>query len=300
MIVFTTVLMAVAAGLFAWTIGDVLWSERVSPPGGGRFERERREVLRQANPTYRRFEPLIDEWAAWWKPNAAVISQTQDLLRGAGVGGAWTPRDFLMVKRVEGVLIACFLGLLMSVMFGFSTFGAILLAVVAFFGHQSLTLRTLKSRATVRQLKMKRRFAGAIDLMALMMEVGAGFQECLETAVQETRGHPLGDELAVVQKEISMGSLRSAALQGLADRTRDPDMVEVIMSINEGEELGTPLTAILRNQADLMRQKRSQWAEKAAEESQVAIVFPAMLIMVACLLIIVGPFVLTVLFGESP
>ncbi len=299
MIAFASLLIAASVGLFVWTITDVLWLKRTLESSEGRFEDERRVRLRQSNATYRRFEPLIDEWNRTWKIRDSKRDETEDALRAAGVREPWRPQDFLNAKRVEGFLVAAVLFLIAWMILDVSLSSALIVGIIGFFGYQWLMLRSLKSRATLRQLQMKRRFAGAIDLMALMMEVGAGFKECLDVAAEEAKGHPLGEELARVQKEIAMGALRSQSLQGLADRTRDPDMAEVILSINEGEQLGTPLTAILRNQADLMRQKRSQWAEKAAEESQVAIVFPAMLIMVACLLVIVAPFVLSVIFGES-
>jgi hypothetical protein len=41
-----------------------------------------------------------------------------------------------------------------------------------------------------------------------------------------------------------------------------------------------------------MRLKRSQWAEKAAAHAQVKIVFPGVLVMVACLLVVMAPIML--------
>jgi pilus assembly protein TadC len=68
------------------------------------------------------------------------------------------------------------------------------------------------------------------------------------------------------------------------------------MALIEGQQLGTPLADILQTQANQMRQKRTQWAEKASAESEVALVFPAMLIMLGCLILIAAPFVLSALF----
>jgi len=48
-----------------------------------------------------------------------------------------------------------------------------------------------------------------------------------------------------------------------------------------------------------MRQKRSQWAEKASEEAQVMLVFPAVLIMIGCLVIVAAPFVLNAMFSAD-
>ena len=294
MLFLASLAIAAATGLFGWVIVSIRFQPRVVDEKAGRFESERREEIRAANPIYRWCEPLIDEWGSNWPVNPSRLSETEQQLLGAGIRLRWTPAEYVNVKRLESLFVGTSCFLIGMTILTLGVVSSLLLGVAAFYGYDWLLRRSLKSQAIVRQMKMKRRFAVAIDLMALMMEVGAGFQECLEVAARESKATPLGEELSLVEKEIRMGSLRSKALMGLADRTRDSDMREVILSINEGEELGTPLTTILRNQADQMRQKRSQWAEKAAEESQVAIVFPAMLIMVACLLIVVAPFVLTI------
>ena len=44
-----------------------------------------------------------------------------------------------------------------------------------------------------------------------------------------------------------------------------------------------------------MRLKRAQWGEKAASEAEVQMVFPGMVTMIACLLVIVAPIVLPVI-----
>ena len=44
-----------------------------------------------------------------------------------------------------------------------------------------------------------------------------------------------------------------------------------------------------------MRLKRSQWVEQAAKEADVQMVFPGMVVMVACLLVIMAPILLPAL-----
>jgi pilus assembly protein TadC len=130
-------------------------------------------------------------------------------------------------------------------------------------------------------------------LIALTMEAGGGFQECLQTAVNENgSSHPLTEELTEVLRQISLGRPRQEALKALQERLQDDDINEMVFAINKGEELGTPLSAILRDQAEQMRLKRSQRGEKAAAEAQVNIVFPGMVVMIACLLVVIAPIVL--------
>jgi tight adherence protein C len=137
--------------------------------------------------------------------------------------------------------------------------------------------------------------AGAIDLLTLMIEVGGNFQESLQMVAERLQTTPLGSELNKIISDTAAGTPRREALRGFAERVDDDDARELVFAIVQGEELGTPLAAILRRQANQMRQKRSQWAEKAAEEAQVNIVFPAMVIMVACLIIVAAPFIINAL-----
>ncbi|MBY0526876.1 MAG: hypothetical protein K2R98_26015 [Gemmataceae bacterium] len=44
--------------------------------------------------------------------------------------------------------------------------------------------------------------------------------------------------------------------------------------------------------------KQSQWVEKETAEAQVMIVFPGMVIMLACLLVIIAPFVLGAVYNS--
>jgi tight adherence protein C len=155
-----------------------------------------------------------------------------------------------------------------------------------------LTPKAVRDRAKKRLGRIRIRLPFAVDLISLTMEAGGGFQECLQTAVVENGEHPLTDELAEVLRQISLGRPRNEALRALQDRLQDEDINEMVFAINKGEELGTPLSAILRDQAEQMRLKRSQRGEKAAAEAEVNIVFPGMVLMIACLLIVIAPIVL--------
>ena len=65
-----------------------------------------------------------------------------------------------------------------------------------------------------------------------------------------------------------------------------------------GEMLGSPLANVFRTQADVLRIRRSQRAETIAGEAGVKMLLPAVLVMAATVLIIVGPFFLNYLeFG---
>lgn len=291
-----TVMMALSLGGIAFVLVDVILRTRYVDEQLGRFEVDRRQRIREASLTYRLFEPWIDEMTEpiQRKGKPQELETIQQHLIAAGSSAPWKPAEFLAAKRIEAIGAAC-----LAVAFGWTMGGfsaAMIGGLVGFVCYQMLARRLLKSTAIQRQIRLKRRFAAVVDLMALMMEVGAGFQESLSVATEESKGTPLGEELSIVRRDLTMGK-REDALRNFAKRTQDDDIEEVVMSVVEGEALGTPLAKIFRVQAEQMRQKRTQWAEKASAESEVALVFPAMLIMVACLILVAAPFLLTAIFS---
>jgi tight adherence protein C len=296
MLLFVSALMGCAIGGIAFVLVDLVVRQRSFDPRLGRFEVDRRNAIREKSTTYRLFEPWVDDWVPWFERNydETKLEPVKKHLAASGSELPWVPVEFLAIRRIEAIFSAALAYFFFWVLLGLST--AFLTVPIVFFGFEFLSRRLLRSNAIRRQIQIKRRFAAAIDLMALMMEVGAGFQESLNVAVEESKGSPLGAELSLVKRDMTMGK-REDALRNFVTRTQDEDIAEVVFAIIEGEELGTPLAKILRIQAEQMRQKRSQWAEKASAEAEVTLVFPAMLIMIACLLLVVAPFILTAIFN---
>ncbi len=290
--------VGLALAFLAWHLISIVTQPRVIDPELGRFEETRREELRSLSRTYRLFEPWIDEIVesnGGRRPDAEEKLQ-QDLTTAAEPA-AWKAAEYQAVWQVQAILAA-----IGGAVFGWFFSGelfALACGVGGFFFYRWLMRRNIRKRAAKRRRAVKRHLASAIDLLALMMEVGGNFQESLATVAQRARGTPLGEELGRVLVDIQSGRPRKEALQGLATRLRDEDADEFVFAVVQGEELGSPLATILRNQADQMRQKRSQWAEKASEEAQVMLVFPAVLIMIGCLVIVAAPFVLNAMFSAD-
>lgn len=256
------------------------------------FEQARRKELRQNNSVYRNAEPLVDELCAFYPPSHAADQLAHHLKLGSE-SAPWKPEEFMATKTIEAFLVggAIFVFILL--------FGMPMLALV-FGGVTGLIYPTLARSSVIsnskkRLRKLKVRLPFAIDQISLMMEAGAGFEDSLRTVVADNRQHPLSVELSEIVRQMSLGRPRSQALAGFKDRLADDDVSEIVFAITKGEELGTPLSNILREQANQMRIKRSQWGEKAASEAEVQMVFPGMITMVACLLVIVAPILLPVI-----
>ena len=283
---------ALAVALFMWQLLTVLTSPRQREGETHLFELQRREELRARNFIYRWFEPMVDEMATFLgSRQRKLLDMLQKNLTASREKLPWRPEEFLATKSLEAVCVGTMLFLMLFAA-GWSR-SSMVIGIVVIGGYAMLMPKMVRDRAKRRLTRVRTRLPFAVDLIALMMEAGGGFQECLQTAVLENGGnHPLTEEMAEVLRQISLGRPRKEALLALQDRLQDPDINELVFAINKGEELGTPLSAILRDQAEQMRIKRSQRGEKAAAEAQVNIVFPGMVVMIACLLVVIAPIVL--------
>ncbi len=286
-----SLIIALAVGLFCWQMLAIVTYPRNLLGDTHPFELQRRQELRTGNSVYRWFEPLLEEIARLFsrreRESMTILGRS---LVASREKLPWRPEEFVAAKWIEGILAGVVLFAIFWLV-GWTKFGAILAIGVALL-YGLMTPKSVRDRAKKRLARIRVRLPFAVDLIALTMEAGGGFQECLQTAVAENGDHPLTDELAEVVRQIALGRPRNEALRAMQDRLHDDDINELVFAINKGEELGTPLSAILRDQAEQMRLKRSQRGEKAAAEAEVNIVFPGMVLMIACLLIVIAPIIL--------
>ena len=152
--------------------------------------------------------------------------------------------------------------------------------------------RQIKRRAERRLILIKRRMPYLLDLLTLLMEAGSSFIHALQQAVHEFARQPVAEEFGRVLADMNMGKARSEAFDSIRRRLDDDEINSIIAAILQSEELGTPITSIFRTQAEVLRVKRSQRAEKIAGEAGVNMLLPGVLVMASTVLLILGPFVL--------
>ncbi len=257
----------------------------------GVYEDQRLSRLRMQSKTYRLFEGHV---AAIMRHLGSERDDTRKRLKLALRSDAstmdWMPREFIATKIVEGVIVGCVVLALVSLT------GVWQLAILFGFGlmlsYPFLSVQSVSRRFETRLRRQRVRFPFVIDQIALMMQAGENFEESLRSVAREDVDHPLTEELRRVLGDLTAGRTRREAFEDLKNRIPEPEIGELISSIIKAEELGTPLSTILSEQAEQMRVKRSQWGEKAAAEAEVQIVFPGMLVMVACLIVVLGPIML--------
>jgi tight adherence protein C len=277
-------------------VGYGLASEDARQDAQWRHDVNRINELRRLSFFYRAFQPLIHVLAAF---NRGVFSDSLPTIgrqvQTAGLSRLWTPSEYLARMQLQGLLAAPLYFYVCLTWFGNA--GAILAMVLTALTIYWLRLR-LATQAQYRLFLIKKRMPYLLDLLTLLMEAGSTFLQSLGEAANEFRDQPVGVEFGRVLAEMGMGKSRTEALTSLKTRLSDDEITSIVGSIIQGEELGTPLALLFRTQADVLRIKRTQRAETIAGEAGVKMLLPAILVMMATVIIILGPFVLSFLYAE--
>ncbi len=88
---------------------------------------------------------------------------------------------------------------------------------------------------------------------------------------------------------------RSAALRALSDRTHVDDVKQFASAMVQADQLGIPISQVLRVQSREIRTKRRQRAEEQAQKVAVKILVPLIFCILPCLFIVVlGPAGITI------
>ncbi len=283
--------MGASVFMLVWWLVRVLESGEEESVDPWRFDVSRMLQLRRQDMLYRLFGPVIRFFARF---NRAAFPEAlpgiQRDLNAAGISRFWLPEEYLGRMELVALLLAPVYGYLAVGSFGPVT-GA-LLCILLYVAIVFILRRRLAAKALLRLRLIKRRLPYLLDLLTLLIEAGSTFLHALAQAVEEFRGHPIAEEFGRVLADLNLGKTRAEAFAAMRDRLQDDEISSIIGSILQGEELGTPVAHVFRMQADVLRIKRSQRAETIAAEAGVNMLLPAVLVMVAAALIIVGPFLL--------
>jgi tight adherence protein C len=236
----------------------------------------------------RAMEPMQETLAKWvLKLNPRTSTEGIALkLLGAGLGRRVTPTSFLAAK---GFLAAfgALLGLFFSSMAGSATGLLFMVALAAggFFAPDYFV--NLKARA--RRERIKADLPDALDLLAVSVEAGLGFDGAIAKITEHMEG-PLADEFSLTLGEMRIGESRQDALKRMADRVDAPELSSFTRAIIQADQLGTSLGRILRVQAADSRLRRQAAAEEKAMKAPIKMLFPTVLfIFPAIFLVILGP-----------
>jgi len=150
----------------------------------------------------------------------------------------------------------------------------------------------LKKARTRRHRSIRKSLPFVLDLLTLSVEAGMDFMTALQRNVERAKIDALGEELIRVIREIQIGKTRRQALRDMSRRVDLQDLRSVVNALVQADELGVSIGSILRIQADQIRQRRFERAERLANEAPVKMLFPLVIfIFPSVFLILLGPII---------
>ena len=147
----------------------------------------------------------------------------------------------------------------------------------------------LNSRVRRRQTSVSAELPDALDLLAVSVEAGLGFDGAVQKLTEHMDG-PLIEEFELVLGEIRIGEGRQEALKKMSERSASQEMASFVRAIIQADQLGISLGRILKVQAGDTRLKRQLLAEEKAMKAPIKMLFPTVaFIFPAMFLVVLGP-----------
>jgi len=195
----------------------------------------------------------------------------------------------IVTLRVLGAVGGLILGVLnLGVGFVGGGLGLLLLVLLPVAGAQ-LPQSWLDRQVEERQNQIRRDLPDTLDLMAISVEAGVGFEGAMGV-VCDSFDSPLAEEFARTLQEMELGLPRREALQNLKRRTEVPELSNFVLTLTQADALGMPIGRVLKTAADEMRTRRQQWAREAAAKLPVKILFPLVVFIFPPLFVVLlGP-----------
>ena len=237
---------------------------------------------------YRLFRPFIKYLANLNRklPLAGMKKSYLRKIERAGLQIELSPDDFLAIKELT--LIGFFL---FSLLF-YSVLGKAILVIIfgILLGYFLPDIR-LSDRIKKRELAIIRAMPNFLDFLSLAVEAGLDFAGAVRKVVEKSRPNPLISEFKLFLRELIVGKTRKEALRGMAQKLDMTEINSFTSTIIQAEEAGSSLGQVLKIQADELRTKRFQRAEKLASQAPIKMLFP--------LIAFIFPATFIMLFGSS-
>jgi len=206
----------------------------------------------------------------------------------AGIAGQFRAEEVISLQVLGGIVgLLLGAGLVVTGTIGGGT-GILVLVLLPVLGAQA-PRSWLDRKVDERVSAIRRDLPDTLDLMAISVEAGVGFEGAL-AVVCDNFTSPLAEEFARTLREMELGLPRREALQNLKKRTEVPELSNFVLTLTQADALGMPIGRVLKISAEEMRTKRQQWAREKAAKLPVKILFPLVLfIFPAIFVVLMGP-----------
>ena len=218
-------------------------------------------------------------------PQGLVVKTRRDLML-AGMNDI-APEELVSLQAVlAGIGLLLGVGFLMT----HPSPGQALLVMLFLPACGAITpMVVVKRKAKERADAIFKDLPDCLDLMAISVEAGVGFEAALDVVCKNFDSQ-LALEFRRTLKEMELGVSRREALANLRTRNDVPELSNFVTALMQADALGMPIGRVLHTQAVELRNRRRQWAREKAAKLPVKILFPLVFfIFPAILVVILGP-----------
>jgi tight adherence protein C len=219
-------------------------------------------------------------------PRASIETVSTKLLN-AGLNRRVSPTTYLASKAIVG-FIGFVAGQVVAQASGQASRGILLglaMAVVGFMLPDTVLTFRMRTRKDI----LRSELPDALDLLAVSVEAGMGFDGAISKLTEHMEG-PLADEFALALGEMRIGESRTNALTKMMKRVNTPEFSAFVRAIIQADQIGISLGRILKVQAADTRTRRQLAAEERAMKAPIKMLFPTVLfIFPAMFIVILGP-----------
>jgi tight adherence protein C len=228
--------------------------------------------------------PLMRQVAAYSRhiPLLGLKERYAQQLERAGLRFELNADEFLALKA--GALVVA-LGVALVVYLGVAQ-NLLIVAAVIFLGFMFPDIR-LQAAVQKQQHAFLRALPGFLDLMALSVEAGMGFDSAVLRLTEVLEPGPLIWRFQAFLRSVNVGKTRTEALREMSQKVDLPDFTTFANVVIQATESGASMGPVLRTASAEMLSRRFDRAEKAAHELPIkillplfAFVFPATFVMV--------------------
>jgi len=286
-----------AVGASAFIISRILLSEEERSAASEnladlRNRKASNKLVQTTRPFFTQYVVPIIRGKKFWD-NKRIIYRRK--LISAGLRDELTPDEFISFKLFLIVFFP-FVGLLLNAlgMADFSWWEMMIGAVLGFF-YPDFWMHQLVQK---RQKQIMKSLPFVVDLLALSTEAGLDFIGAIQKVVDKSAPSPLIDELGQMLREIKVGSSRGEALREMSVRVGMQEVNSFVAILISADQMGASIGKILKQQSDQIRTERLLRAEKAGAQAASKVLLPSVVLLLpAVLLMIFGPFILSMVNG---
>jgi tight adherence protein C len=152
----------------------------------------------------------------------------------------------------------------------------------------------------MRRDKLRRALPDALDLLVVCVEAGVSLDAAILRVARDigSAHEELANELLIINRKVNAGMPREQALYGLWTRTGVEELRALAANMVQSERWGTSIAKVLRVNAETLRRKRKQFAEKKAAQASLKMMGPLLLFLLPALFVVIlGPAFMSISSG---